>query len=126
MATGSGAYTDDFSHSIDSAVRGFHVYKNIWTLAMNEVLQTRQEIGNPEDEHAVAVVKTSDAGERTVGHVPKELSRICWGFLHNDGEIICTVTGSRRRSPLMQGGLEVPCRYKFIGKRKHIKKLRSC
>ena len=78
-----------------------------------------------EDLHAVAVVKTTSSDDQTVGHVPRNISRLCWYFLENDGEITCEITGARQRSSLPQGGLEVPCKYKFIGKKKHIKKLRK-
>ena len=121
-----------FEHSIESAIRGFHVYKNIlWSPFMHEQLRTRQEPGNPEDQYAVAVVKDSDSSSSTtgrtmvVGHVPKEIFRICWFFLQHDGEIQCEVIGSNRRSPLPQGGLEIPCIYMFVGKRKHIRKLKT-
>jgi len=72
-----------FEHSIDSAVRGFHVYKDVWSPSIHEQLRTTQELGNPEDEYAVAVVKDDDSsssttGTITVGHVPKEISRTCW------------------------------------------------
>lgn len=115
----------DFELTYESSVRGFHVYKDVWSPILLEVLQTRQEPGNLEDEHAVAIIKESSSVEIIVGHVPRDISRICWYFLQNDGEITCEVTGSRRHSALLQGGMEIPCRYKFIGKKKHIKKLRT-
>ena len=87
---------------------------------------------NSEDQFAVAVYKEVTTGPgvtsaRTViGHLPREISRLCWYFLEYDGEILCTITNcSKRRSPLEQGGLEIPCRLKFIGKKKHIKKLKK-
>lgn len=67
-----------FEHTIERAVRGFHVYKDIWTPVLHEVLQTKQEFGNVEDQYAVAVIKESADGESlTVGHIPREISRIC-------------------------------------------------
>lgn len=99
------------------------MYKEIWNPYVGEELQTRQELGNREDAHAVAIIKNTDKGETIIGHVPRELSRIFWYFLENDGEIFCIIVGNRRRSELAQGGLEVECTYKFVGKMKHIKKL---
>ena len=113
-----------FCFSISSVVRGFRVYKDCWNPTVNDVLGTRQELGNREDEYAVAVVKLEEA-EETVGHMPREISRVCWYFLNHDGNITCTITGGRTRSSLPQGGLEVPCIYKFTGKKKHVKKLRK-
>ena len=117
----------DFSHTIESAVRGFHVYREVWIPYVNQVLQTRQEVGNSKDPYAVAVVKSSDTGEIIIGHVPREISRLCWYFIEDDGEISCTIidANKKRSTALSQGGLEVKCCYKFVGKRKHIKKLRK-
>ena len=117
-----------FEHTLESSVRGHHVYKDVWTPILHEWLQTRQELGNAEDEYAVGVIKSDPSSlnsELTVGHVPRELSRIFWYFIQNDGEITCEIIASRRRSSLVQGGLEVPCLYKFLGKKKHIKKLKK-
>ena len=114
-----------FEHTLESCVRGFHVYKEVWTPTLHECLQTRQDLGNPQDQYAIAVCRGDAAGSRIVGHVPREFSRLFWYFLQNDGEITCQITGSKRRSPLVQGGLEIPCLYKFFGKKKHMKKLRK-
>ena len=101
-------------------MRGFHVYKTIWSPVLNEILQTQQEHGNPEDCYAVSILK----GGVIVGHVPRELSSICWYFIERDGEISCKITGQRQRSPLLQGGMEIPCTYTFRGKNKIIMKLK--
>ena len=110
-----------FEHTVESVVGGFHVYKDAWVPVLHEVLQTKQKFDN---EDHVAVIKTSSSDEVTVGHVPRSISRMCWYFIQHDGEITCKVTG-RRQLDLPQGGLEVPCEYKFIGKKKHIKKIRK-
>ena len=110
-----------FEHTLESSVRGHHVYKEVWTPILNECLQTRQDLGNAEDEFAVRVIKNDPASlnpELTVGHVRGNHQ----GYA---GEITCEIIGSRRKSSLSQGGLQVPCLYKFIGKKKHIKKLRT-
>ena len=76
---------------------------------------------NPENRYAVGVYTTASpnpASQMIVGHVPRELSRLFWYFLQHYGEITCVITGSRRRSLLVQGGLELPCIYKFVGKKK--------
>ena len=83
---------------------------------------TEQEHGNPEDQFAVAIVKS---GTGVVGHIPREISKTCWMFLARDGtEIKCTVTGMKQRSVLLEGGLEIPCIYTFKGKKKLIDKLK--
>ena len=65
---------------------------------------------------AVGNEAEGSTGLLSVGHVPRELSKVCWYFIGRGGEIGCRITASRRRSPLPQGGLEVPCIYKFIEK----------
>lgn len=69
------ARMSDFEHIHESSVRGFH-YKDVWSPILHEVLQTRQEPGNAEDRHAVAIVKGSSSGEIIVGHVPRDISNM--------------------------------------------------
>ena len=46
-----------------------------------------------------------------VDHIPRAISRFCKFFLDYGGQIHATVTSSKfRRSPLPQGGLEIPMR----------------
>ena len=33
-----------FEHSLESCVRGFHVYKDVWTPVLNECLQTSRSL----------------------------------------------------------------------------------
>ena len=104
-----------------SAIRGFHEYRQIWWPRAGERLQAEKEHGNREDRFAVAVAKGSSEetdSKIIVGHLPRELSRIFWHFLGHGGEVNCEVTGRRRRSPLVQGGLEIPCILTLRGKKK--------
>ena len=79
-----------------------------------------RSILNIHDDFAVAVLKNSN----TVGHVPRETSRVCWYFLHKSGsEMTCIVNGDRRRSEVDGKGLVVPCVYIFKGKQKHLERL---
>ena len=70
-----------FEHTIESSVQGFHVHKAIWTPTVKEQLKTRQKHNNAENEFAVAVYEDDPNPGETVGHVPKEMSRIFWHFL---------------------------------------------
>lgn len=119
---GAGAAAS-FEYTIESAIRGFHQYKAVWSPILNEQLKVRQEAGNTKDLFAVYLHKYDD--NQILGHVPKEISRLCWYFLQHDGEIVCTVSDNRRRSPLAQGGLEIPCKLTFTGKKNNIKKLKK-
>ena len=40
---------------IDSAIRGFHVYKSLWMLEIGEELSTVRETANTHDHFAVAI-----------------------------------------------------------------------
>ena len=50
-------------------VRGYHVYKDMWATATDEVLVCRREPTNTADRYAVAVIK----GETVVGHLPRKI-----------------------------------------------------
>ena len=51
----------------------------------------------------------TDSG-RTVGHLPIEISRATKFLMDRDAEVIVKLTETHyRRSPLVQGGLEIPC-----------------
>ena len=106
--------------SVEAMIRGYHVYKDIWTAVVNEQLRCQREPYNTSDPFAVAVVKD----DTTVGHVPRKISAICSLFLRKKGAILCEVTGSRRYSEdLPQGGLEIPCILKFRGNMMDIDKV---
>ena len=89
---------------INGTIRGFHVYKSLCTPEIGEELSTVQETSNKHDRFAVTIRK----GTLTIGHVPAEISKVCWFFLRRGGTIKCRMSTDRhRRSPLEQGGLEV-------------------
>ncbi len=61
----------------DSVIRGYHVYKDIWTAHIGDC---QAEPGNIHDLYAVAVKKPSGL---TVGHVPRTISAVCCPFLRH-------------------------------------------
>lgn len=82
----------------------------MWTPVLGDVLACQVEFGNIHDVYAVAVL----SGGTVVGHVPRNISAVCYLFIRRIGTIVCQVTGNRRySSDLVQGGLEIPCRYTF-------------
>ena len=107
---------DEFT--IDSVIRGHHVYKEIWTPFVGEELTLTQENGNCHDRYAITVEKENDI---IVGRVPRELSKIFRIFMEGGGLIKCEVTGRRKRGK----GLEVPCTYKCHGSKQLISKLKK-
>ena len=61
------------------------------------------------DKHAVKVVK----GNETVGHLPREFSRIAWYFRARSGKISVEVIGCRRHCKQLCGRMKIPCQLEF-------------
>ena len=72
---------------VDSCIRGFHIYKDIWSPEVGEVISCERELGNREDPFAVAVKKNSTI----VGHLPRTISCLCSLFLRHNGCITCRI-----------------------------------
>ena len=101
-------------------MRGYHVYKDVWSAALGEPLSCQREPTNTRDPFALAVVRSLV----TVGHIPRKISSICSMFLLRGGTITWRVTATRRYSgDLPQGGLEIPCLLTFKGTMKDIAKI---
>jgi len=66
-----------------SAVRGYHIYKEIWEPNVGDKFVALRELHNQFDKYAIKVLN----GEETVGHLPREYSRITWYFLAHGGSI---------------------------------------
>lgn len=110
------------TYSTETVIRGYHVYKNIWTAVLGEELFCNRERFNSADPFAVSVVKASTI----VGHVPRRISPVCSLFLRRNGTIRCRVNGSRHHSlDLPQGGLEIPCILTFEGATKYVEKVQT-
>ena len=56
----------------ESCIRGYHIYKDIWSSTVGEHLICERETLNSTDRYAVAVLKDNI----TIAHLPKVLSRI--------------------------------------------------
>ena len=106
------------SFVVQSIICGYHEYKSIWDNPVNgEELNCVREIGNSHDQTAVAVMKEIDSETKTVGHIPRIISALCFVFIRRGGTIKCIVNGSRRYlADLIQGGLEIPCLLIFCAK----------
>ena len=113
------ASTDEESFSLDSEVRGHHVYKSAWTPEIGQLLLVQAEVSNTEDPYAMATIHHGE----TVGHMPRKIARTSFYFLQHGGGINCKITGRRRCSEVQDKGLVVPCTYSFFGSPKLIKRL---
>ena len=104
-----------------SCVRGYHVYQDVWSASVGEVLPCERESTDSTDRYAVAVTKDGVV----IGHLLRKVSRVCSLFLRRSGRIHCRVTGGRRYPiDLPQGGLEIPCRIVFTAEEDQLKKLK--
>ena len=90
-------------------LRGYHEYSSVWTPVENEVLRVQQERNNPHDHYAIAALKQQHSRQQIVGHFPRKISRFMW-FIINHGAAVSVkvVDILQRRSPIVQGGLEIP------------------
>ena len=66
--------------AFESAVRGYHVYRDVWEPSIGERLVAKQEFNNPMDKFAVKVTKSNEM----VGHLPRKFFRV----LARGGEIL--------------------------------------
>ena len=91
-----------------AAVRGFHIYRDVWTPYENEELICLHEEGNLFDMFAIKTCRIED--EITVGHLPREISRPTKYLIERGAKVTVKLSSTHyRKSPLFQGGLEIPC-----------------
>ena len=92
-------------------LRGFHVYKEVWSPIVGEQLKCCYERNNCYDRYAIAATKRlrGRLTDSAVGHLPEEISRATRFFLLRRVIVCGKVIGKNHRgSPLVQGGLEIP------------------
>ena len=92
-------------------LRGFHVYKEVWSPIVGEQLKCCYERNNCYDRYAIAATKRlrGRLADSAGGHSPGEIFRATRFFLLR-GEVVCgkVIGKNHRGSPLVQGGLEIP------------------
>ena len=99
---------------IDTYVKGYHVYKNIWKPTMNKELETEMEPDNVMDKYAVCVNKnTSTVGHLHLGKNGK-FARMIFYFLRadQDAEFKVVIT-AKKVNPGDGDGMQVPCKLKI-------------
>ena len=105
--------------SFPCGLRGYHVYKDIWTHVLGEELCTIHESDDHHVRFAIVARKRlpgSQLIESTVGHLPKEISRITQYNMMMYGAIVSVkvMDAHQRRYPLVQGGLEISVQVKVV------------
>ena len=106
--------------NVRCCIRGYHIYQTQWNAEIGARLTTALETrpgALVDDKYAIAVINN----EKTVGHVPKFLTKLTFFFLKNDGKLHITVTGTRRYSlDLGQDGLELLADFCFLSLNKKL------
>ena len=111
---------------VASYVKGYHVYKRVWTPISNEVLQTHREPENPTDKYAVCVLKDG----KVVGHLKKgsngRFAKTIFYFLRSDTYAKCCVKITGKPVNLTDGeGMQVPCMLELEGQGRYIDVLKQ-
>ena len=108
MARVNGNFSFRVCHKTElaSVIRGHHVYMSVWSAAVGEKLFAApdpREEGREYNKSAVGLYK--------VGHVPIEISSLCYHFLKKSktNHLNALITGKRQR----EAGLVVPAEYSF-------------
>ena len=97
-------------HEFVAAIRGFHVYRQVWQPVQHEELTCTHEIGNHFDMFSIKTINNQGV---LSGHLPREISRHTKFLLDRGASVTATLLDTDyRRSPLFQGGLEIRCRVK--------------
>ena len=99
------------TYSFLCGIRGFHVYKEVWKPILGERLNLSHERKNLHDRYAIAAYKRLPGrlADSIIGHLPREISRPTRFSLLRGGVAVAEVINTmHRRSPLVQGGLEIP------------------
>ena len=86
-----------------------------WDSRVGDTFETEY---NRHDRYAVAI----RVGNETVGHIPREMSNICYYFIQIGGHIRGEVKGQRQRSAIPERVCKIPCIYKFYNNNKCNKK----
>ena len=109
-------FKSNYSLSVESAIRGDHVYKETWNPYKGEKLMCNYEKRGEAkifEDHAVGTYKDS----RLVDHVPIKLSFLFCKFIEKrNNQIFAEVNGGRK----LGNGLVVLCIYHVNGNKKHI------
>ena len=111
------------STEIDTYVKGYHVYKNIWKPTVNEELETKMEPDNVMDKYAVCVKKNTSIVVQLVVHLVKtgNLRKMTFNFLRADQDAECKVVITGEEVNLGDGdGMQVPWKLKISGPRKMV------
>ena len=99
------------TRTFDSAICGYHYYRKCWSPKIEENLICSHKRNNTFDKSAI---KTCKEDGEIVSHLPNELSCTLKFLLDRGAKISAVLISTHyRRSPLVQGGMEIPCKVMF-------------
>ena len=110
----------------NSEVMGFHVYKEIWSPSIGDILTAQQQPENAKDRFAVVVINDG----KEVGHLPigksGRFAKTIHFFLRASVENNCevTITGKAENKGDSKG-MFVPCRLKLSGPKSYVSVLKE-
>ena len=79
-----------FFVTVSCVICGYYVYNEVWNPSIGEAFVCLAEEENFHDRKAVAVTCAEGYG---VGHLPREISGLCFHFIKHGGEINGEITG---------------------------------
>ena len=82
-----------------SAVKGYHAYRDRWDPVLGEILDNQRELDNLVEKPAVAVYK----GSGTVGYILREIFKTVWHFIKHSGEVQIQITERHHHSQIAGG-----------------------
>ena len=93
-----------------ATICGYHYYKNFWKPKSHQVLNCYHEKNNAFARFPIMVCEIGKDGT-IVGHLRMEISRVTKFLIDRGGSIIVELTSDHyRRSSLIQGAIEIPCK----------------
>ena len=112
---------DTVSFNLDSFIKGYHVYQDVWSPELQEMLSAVPEPRNIVEKYAVSVQRDDEV----VGHLMKgksgRFAKTIFYFLRADKKNDCTVVVTGKAINRGDGeGMQVPCTLNFKGHRKWI------
>ena len=94
---------------LTAVVRGYHHYQKHWNPESEQILNCFRKKNNAFGRFATKTCEMRN--ETPVGHLPMEISGDTKFLIDRGANVTAKVTSDHyRRSPLIQGGIEIPCK----------------
>ena len=101
-------------YSFDFLITGYHVYREVWTPVIGEIMDCQRDKANKYDTHATKIVRE----QCTVGHVPRDISKWISYLLLSGCKISVQIMGGQQNR--RNNVLEIPVMYIIKGPFYHV------